>query len=156
MPNYNLQRFINAQDEYGSFKRALEEMKRGRKTGHWIWYVFPQLAGFGHSPMSKLYAISNIEEAKQYLENQTLYERLKEITNAVLSHRGGDIVRIMGSHIDALKLRSSMTLFWCASRQLNAEQQGDPIFYEVIKTFYGGTFDEKTVAMLNCQVKSEK
>lgn len=149
MPNYNLQRFINAQDEYNSYARALQEMKRGEKTGHWIWYVFPQLAGFGHSPMSKLYAISNIEEAKQYLANLTLYKRLKEITEAVLSHRGGDIVRIMGSYIDALKLRSSMTLFWCASRQMNPEQKGDPIFYDVIKTFYGGTFDEKTIAMLN-------
>ncbi len=86
--------------------------------------------------------------SKQYLQNPTLYSRLKEITEAVLSHRGGDIMHIMGSGIDAMKLRSSMTLFWCASRQLNPEQKGDPIFYDVIKTFYGGTFDEKTVAML--------
>ncbi|MCQ2245063.1 MAG: DUF1810 domain-containing protein [Bacteroidaceae bacterium] len=149
-PKYNLQRFINAQDEYNSYARALQEMKRGEKTGHWIWYIFPQL-GFGHSPMAKLYAISNIEEAKQYLANPILYKRLKEITEAVLSHRGGDIMRIMGSGIDALKLRSSMTLFWCASRQMNPEQKGDSIFYDVIKTFYGGTFDEKTIAMLNRQ-----
>lgn len=147
-PIYNLERFIDAQNEYGSYNRALEEMNRGRKTGHWIWYVFPQLAGFGYSPMSKLYAISNIDEAKQYLQNPILYKRLKDITEAVLSHRGGDIIRIMGGSIDAMKLRSSMTLFWCASRQLNEEKKGNPIFYDVINTFFGGTFDEKTVAKL--------
>ncbi|MCQ2255734.1 MAG: DUF1810 domain-containing protein [Bacteroidaceae bacterium] len=156
MSNYNLQRFINAQDNNNSYARALQEIRRGQKTGHWIWYIFPQLAGFGFSYMATTYAISNIEEAKQYLANPTLYKRLKEITEAVLSHRGGDIIRIMGSGIDAIKLRSSMTLFWCASRQLNEEQKGDPIFYDVIKTFYNGTFDDKTVAKLNSQMKSEK
>lgn len=148
---YNIERFINAQISYGSYDRALQEMKAGHKQGHWIWFVFPQLVDLGYSSMAKYYGIANIKEAMEYLQNETLHSRLREIISALLTHRGEDILYVMGGMTDALKLRSSMTLFWCASRQMNDQKQGDAVFKQVIDAFFFGTFDDKTLTILKKQ-----
>lgn len=124
---YDLNRFLDAQ-KY-SYEMALQEMRNGRKCGHWIWYIFPQRKGLGHSYNSKFYALDGIEEARAYLEHPVLGQRLREITNAVLSHAGKkDIDYIMGSDIDVLKLRSCMNLF-------NKVAPND-VFQEVLNAFY--------------------
>ena len=104
----SLNRFLEAQKIM--YETALEEIKKGEKESHWIWYIFPQLRGLGYSPKAYTYGIDGLEEAKAYLEHPVLSARLIEITEALLTHRGKDIEDIMGD-IDALKLRSSMTLF---------------------------------------------
>jgi uncharacterized protein (DUF1810 family) len=116
----NLERFVDAQDEGGQYEAALEEMRAGRKRGHWIWYVFPQIAGLGMSTMSRMYAIRDRDEAESYLRHPVLFPRLSEITAAVAAQlrKGVAIDDLMGSPIDATKLVSSMTLFrGIASRQ---------------------------------------
>ena len=92
------------------YATALQEMKDGQKRSHWIWYIFPQLRGLGNSSYSWIYGLADIDEAKAYLDHSVLGHRLREVTQAVLAHRGKDIISIMGSSIDVLKLRSSMTL----------------------------------------------
>lgn len=108
-----IERFLEAQDSsYSGYKRALNEMENGGKCSHWIWYIFPQIAGLGRSGMAQRYAITDIEEAKAYLEHPVLGKRLYEITNVVLSYPEDEKPRFfMGSSIDAIKLKSSMTLF---------------------------------------------
>ena len=138
-PFQQLERFVEAQKIYG-YESALEEMRRGRKRGHWIWFIFPQMKGLGYSTNAQFYGISSLEEAKAYLEHPVLGPRLREITSAVLSHKGKDIVEIMDSGIDAMKLRSSMTLFDLASP--------DDIFAEVLEAFYEGQRDAMTINLL--------
>jgi uncharacterized protein (DUF1810 family) len=109
-----LERFRQAQRNPGAgFEAALAEIQSGHKRGHWIWYVFPQLAGLGHSSMSQAYAIADAEEAAAYLRDATLSARLLAITAAVADHvRGGSpLATVMGSEVDAVKLVSSLTLF---------------------------------------------
>ena len=103
-----VERFLDGQ-RFG-YDTALAEMKQGEKRNHWIWYIFPQVKGLGHSPNAQYYGIKDLEEAKAYLQHPVLGPRLWEITRAVLSHKGKDIYDIMGSRIDAMKLKSSMTL----------------------------------------------
>lgn len=122
-----LQRFIEAQND--SYDQALKEIRNGRKLTHWIWYIFPQIKGLGFSYNSEYYGITSLQEAKDYLENELLRKRLFEITESLLMHKGKDIESIMGD-IDALKLKSSMTLFDAV--------QPDDIFGEVLDEFYGG------------------
>lgn len=122
-----LQRFIDAQAD--SYDTALQEIRNGRKTSHWIWYVFPQIKGLGFSYNAEYYGISSLQEAKDYLENTILRKRLFEITEALLQHKGENIECIMGD-IDALKLKSSMTLFDMV--------YPCSIFAEVLDEFYGG------------------
>jgi uncharacterized protein (DUF1810 family) len=111
MANYDLQRFIKAQEQsYDGYKQALSEIQQGRKTSHWIWYIFPQIKGLGHSYMSEFYGISGLEEAQEYMKNETLSTRLREITNALLAHSDKSADDILG-YIDAKKVKSSMTLF---------------------------------------------
>jgi uncharacterized protein (DUF1810 family) len=109
----DLERFIEAQDAGGQYDIAMQEMKAGRKRGHWIWYVFPQIAGLGMSSMSRLYAIRDAAEAEAYLRDATLLTRLSAITTLAAEQlkRGVPIETLMGSPIDAAKLVSSMTLF---------------------------------------------
>ena len=109
----NLERFVEAQDEVGQYEAALQEIKAGRKRGHWIWYVFPQIAGLGMSTMSRMYAIRDRNEAEAYLRHPVLFPRLSEMTAAVAAQlrNGVAIDDLMGSSIDATKLVSSMTLF---------------------------------------------
>src|SRR5580704_2338938 len=107
---YDLERFVAAQDAGGTYETALAELRRGRKTGHWIWFVFPQIAGLGSSPTSRRYAIASLDEARAYVVDPVLGARLRECAAAMLAHTGETANTILGG-IDALKLRSSMTLF---------------------------------------------
>lgn len=132
--NTGLQRFIEAQND--SYDQALKEIRNGRKLTHWIWYIFPQMKGLGFSYNSEYYGITSLQEAKDYLENELLRKRLFEITESLLMHKGKDIESIMGD-IDALKLKSSMTLF-------DAVQPGS-IFGEVLDEFYGGERCRRTL-----------
>lgn len=132
--NTGLQRFIEAQND--SYDQALKEIRNGRKLTHWIWYIFPQMKGLGFSYNSEYYGIASLQEARDYLENELLRKRLFEITESLLMHKGKDIESIMGD-IDALKLKSSMTLF-------DAVQPGS-IFGEVLDEFYGGERCRRTL-----------
>ena len=132
--NIGLQRFIEAQND--SYVQALKEIRNGRKLTHWIWYIFPQIKGLGFSYNSEYYGITSLQEARDYLENELLRKRLFEITESLLMHKGKDIESIMGD-IDALKLKSSMTLF-------DAVQPGS-IFGEVLDEFYGGERCRRTL-----------
>ena len=120
----SLERFHEAQaDPHAGYDTALAEMRRGRKTSHWIWYIFPQLAGLGCSAMAEKYAIRDLAEACDYLRDLLLRARYEEITAAVSDQlaRGLALEDLMGSRIDALKLVSSLTLF-CAAAQSPADQ----------------------------------
>lgn len=131
---FDLQRFIDMQQT--DYATALQEMKDGQKRSHWIWYIFPQLRGLGHSSYSWIYGLADTEEAKAYLDHPVLGPRLREVTQAVLTHRGKDIVSIMGSSIDALKLCSSMTLFDVVSP--------NDIFRHVLDEFFEGKGDRRS------------
>lgn len=133
---YDFSKFLKAQEWH--YKNALDEIKNGHKVSHWIWFIFPQLKSLGSSYNAQNYGIENLDEAKEYLKNETLRERLLEITQALLELESNDIEYIMGSHIDAVKLRSSMTLFHLA--EPNCE-----IFTKVIEKYFGGQLDSKTV-----------
>lgn len=132
--NTGLQRFIEAQND--SYDQALKEIINGRKLTHWIWYIFPQMKGLGFSYNSEYYGVTSLQEARDYLENELLRKRLFEITESLLMHKGKDIESIMGD-IDAMKLKSSMTLF-------DAVQPGS-IFGEVLDEFYGGERCRRTL-----------
>lgn len=132
--NTGLQRFIEAQND--SYDQALKEIRNGRKLTHWIWYIFPQMKGLGFSYNSEYYGITSLQEARDYLENELLRKRLFEITESLLMYKGKDIESIMGD-IDALKLKSSMTLF-------DAVQPGS-VFGEVLDEFYGGERCRRTL-----------
>ena len=141
MANYDLQRFITAQEQpYSGYQQALSEIQKGRKTGHWIWYIFPQMKGLGHSYMSNYYGISCLEEAQEYMSNEILSARLREITNALLSHKDKTSKEILGD-VDSWKVRSCMTLF-------DAVCPND-IFREVLNQFYGGKSCQRTLGKLN-------
>lgn len=122
-----LDRFLAAQDAaHEGYADALAEIRAGRKRGHWIWYVFPQLAGLGSSSMAQHYAIRDAAEAEAYLRDATLRGRLLEITNAVAAQlrSGTPLPLLMGSEIDARKLVSSMTLFGAIARRLSLADAG--------------------------------
>ena len=132
--SYDLQKFKDAQKK--DYETALMEVRCGRKRSHWIWYIFPQLRGLGYSPNAYTYGINGLEEAKAYLEHPVLSARLIEITEALLSHNVESIEDIMGD-IDALKLRSSMTLFALIS-------EDNSVFHQVLDCFYNSEMDELT------------
>ena len=135
MESDKLDKFLNAQE--ADYASALAEIRRGRKQGHWMWYIFPQISGLGMSSTSVYYAIENSEHASQYLQHPILGKRLIEISQAILSIEGKTANQILGSP-DDMKLRSSMTLF---SSVANA----DPVFQEVLDKYFGGVKDERTV-----------
>jgi uncharacterized protein (DUF1810 family) len=124
----DLERFVEAQDSGGAYQRAVAELLKGRKTSHWMWFIFPQIAGLGHSAMAKVYAISDLAEAKAYLAHPVLGPRMIECAEILAAHRGLSAEQIFGG-IDAMKLRSSMTLF--AHADPNAE-----VFKQVIDQYY--------------------
>jgi len=127
-PAPNVERFLEAQDRRPTgYASALAEIRSGGKQGHWIWYVFPQLAGLGGSAASVRYGIVDLPEARAYLQNETLRSRLLAITAAVAEQaRGGyPLSAVMGSSIDVMKLVSSLTLFAHVARQLHADEQLD-------------------------------
>jgi uncharacterized protein (DUF1810 family) len=136
----DLQRFVVAQDSGGTYERALAELRAGHKASHWMWFVFPQIAGLGQSEMSRRYAISDLEEARAYGDHPVLGPRLLECCQALLTHRDRSAEQILGG-IDAVKLRSSMTLF----------SRADPkaqVFGEVLERYFDGEADAATVARL--------
>ena len=137
---YGLQRFVMAQDAARSYDRAVGELRACRKTGHWMWYVFPQIAGLGQSPTSRMYAIRSLEEARAYLAHPELGARLAECAGILACHQGPTAEQIFGA-LDALKLRSSMTLFARAA-------PGEPLFGAVLDKYFGGTADPATDALL--------
>jgi len=126
----DLERFVTAQNSRGTYQHAVAELRNGRKTSHWMWFVFPQIAGLGRSATSRAYAISDLAEAKAYLAHPVLGPRLIECDEIVASNHGLTAEHIFGG-IDALKLRSSMTLFAHA----DPDQR---IFQQVIDQYYDG------------------
>lgn len=134
---HDLNRFISAQER--SYDAALREIKSGHKATHWMWYIFPQIAGLGFSSTARFYAISSMQEAKDYYAHPVLGKRLVEISEALLALDTSDAGAVMG-YPDDLKLRSSMTLFLAAS--------GDAVFQKVLDKFYSGKPDSKTLSIL--------
>ena len=136
----DLERFVRAQDSGGTYEQALAELRRGRKTTHWMWFVFPQVAGLGRSPMAQRYAIESLDEARAYLAHPVLGPRLLECAQAVLDSDPGSAEAIFGG-IDAVKLRSSMTLF------LRADPS-HPQFQGVLDAYFDGVPDAATDRLL--------
>lgn len=137
--NRSIERFVLAQED--SYENALYEIKQGRKSTHWIWYIFPQLSGLGKSDNSVAYAIYGLEEAQEYLAHPILSARLKEISEALLALDMTDPAEIFGD-IDAQKVHSSMTLFSLIS-------ESGSVFHKVLDKYYGGKLDENTLELLD-------
>lgn len=140
---YNLDKYIKAQEE--SYDGALREIRNGKKLGHWIWYIFPQLKGLGFSNTSYYYGISGIEEAIEYLNNDYLRSNLLEITKALLDLETNNPMEVLGFP-DNLKVNSCMTLFYYIDPSIT-------LFKDVIDKFYDGKFDDNTINILNAKVK---
>ena len=136
---YSLNRFLEAQENCYSI--ALQELQAGEKRSHWMWFIFPQLRGLGRSTMAHFYGIDGVEEAKAYLSHPILSARLDEASRALLMHRGKNVVQIMGQ-TDAMKLRSSMTLFALLSPD-------NSVYHQVLACFYQGCMDPLTQSMLS-------
>ena len=134
----SLDRFLEAQERI--YEIALKEIRNGEKESHWMWYIFPQLRGLGKSRMAYAYGINGLEEAKAYLAHPILSARLIEISEALLEHKDQDIEDILGD-IDAMKLRSSMTLFALISEE-------GSVFHQVLNCFYDGEMDELTKQLI--------
>jgi uncharacterized protein (DUF1810 family) len=134
----DLERFVAAQRTV--YPSVLEELRRGRKSGHWIWFIFPQIAGLGRSATSQAFAIRSLEEARAYLAHPTLGARLRECASIVAALEEVDAVEIFGP-LDAMKVRSSMTLFMRAAPD-------EPVFALVLDRFYDGLADDATDALL--------
>jgi uncharacterized protein (DUF1810 family) len=134
-----LDRFVVAQDPV--YATVVEELRQGRKASHWMWFVFPQIAGLGRSDMSRRYAIESLQEALEYLADPVLGPRLLECAGIVLATRGRTAVEIFGS-IDAIKLRSCMTLFHRAAPD-------ERVFKDVLDRYFGGVPDPATDALLS-------
>ena len=136
----DLDRFVAPQDAGGTYDGALAELRAGRKTGHWMWFVFPQVAGLGHSPPARHFALSGGAEARAYLAHPVLGPRLVAAARALADLPGSDPAAVLGP-VDALKLRSSMTLFARAD-------PAEPVFAAVLDRYYGGAEDEATLSRL--------
>ena len=140
---FDLTRFLTAHDEGSAYASALAELRSGRKRGHWMWFVFPQVAGLGHSPTSRFYAIPGLDEARDYLDHRVLGPRLLECANALRNLPGDDPSLVLGD-IDAQKLRSSMTLFEHAADR----DEERAVFRAVLKQYFNGDEDPETVSRL--------
>jgi uncharacterized protein (DUF1810 family) len=135
---FDLDRFVRAQE--GVHEVALAELRRGRKSSHWMWFVFPQLAGLGRSATAERYAVTGVDEARAYLAHPVLGPRLREVTDAAATAPASSAAALMGG-VDALKLRSSMTLF--------AAVAPDPApFRAVLERWWDGAEDDRTTALL--------
>ncbi|SDP75603.1 Uncharacterized protein, DUF1810 family [Arthrobacter sp. ok909] len=137
---YDLERFVTAQDSGGTYGQALAELRSGAKRSHWMWFVFPQLAGLGHSETARRYAISSLDEARAYYRHAVLGPRLVDVAAAVAAVQGRSAVQIFGG-IDARKLHSSMTLFLRAA-------PGESVFRDVLDRYYDGAPDSATDQLL--------
>jgi uncharacterized protein (DUF1810 family) len=140
----DLERFVAAQREV--YPTVLEELRRGRKGSHWIWFIFPQIAGLGRSATSQAFALQSLDEARAYLAHPILGPRLRECATIVAALEGRSAVEIFGS-LDALKVRSSMTLFLRAAPD-------EPVFRRVLERFYDGVSDGATDALLEASVSA--
>ena len=140
MTDSGLERFVRAQEDRGTYDRALRELGDGRKTGHWMWFVFPQVAGLGHSATARTYAVVDLAEARAYLSHDVLGSRLRVCCRALLALDGRSAGQVLGE-VDATKLRSSMTLFALADPD-------DALFAGVLDRFFAGEQDERTVRLL--------
>jgi len=139
MPDiYNLQRFLSAQERV--YDTVLAELRAGRKSSHWIWFIFPQIAGLGHSAMAQQFAIASLDEANAYLEHPVLGQRLRECTQLVLDVNGRSAEEIFGSP-DYLKFRSCMTLFMTAATD-------NTIFNAALDKYFDGQPDQLTLDIL--------
>ncbi|PAU67842.1 calpastatin [Bifidobacterium italicum] len=143
---YDLTRFVQAQESgigfgVGSYDMALREICAGRKSSHWIWYIFSQLGGLGKSEMSRRYALHGADEARAFLDHPVLGAHLREITQALLLVEERNPVIVMGSAIDARKLCSSMTLFAQVA-------EDETLFADVLDAYFDGRRDRRTLAML--------
>lgn len=137
---FDLARFVAAQDDDGTYERALKEVQNGRKVTHWMWFIYPQIAGLGSSPMARRYAISGLEEGRAYVTHPILGPRLRACAAASAAIEPGQIERAFGP-IDTVKLCSSMTLFELAD-------PADPVFKDVIERHFAGARDAATLARL--------
>jgi uncharacterized protein (DUF1810 family) len=133
---FDLQRFVTAQDTGGTYQRAVAELRAGRKSSHWMWFIFPQIAGLGYSPTSRRYAITSLAEARAYLAHPVLGPRLTECAAIVAGTRGRTAEQIFGG-IDATKLCSCVTLFRHAAPD-------EPVFGQVLDQYFGGVPDAAT------------
>ena len=133
-----MERFIEAQERH--YQLALTEVQAGKKQSHWVWYIFPQMRGLGRSYFAHMYGIRDREEAEEYLNQEVLGKRLREITAALLAHEERTAEEIFGN-LDAMKVKSCMTLFDII--------RPEDIFSEVLRRFYGNTRCEITIAMLS-------
>ena len=135
---YDLARFEEAQERH--FESAIEELERGRKSGHWIWFIFPQISGLGFSSLSRRYAIQSLDEARAYLQHPVLGQRLMRCVHLVLDVDGKSAVQILG-HVDALKFRSCLTLF-------DAACDDNGVFATALDQYFGGERDPLTLKAL--------
>jgi len=133
---HNLRRFVTAQDSGGTFDRALDELRRGDKSSHWMWFIFPQIAGLGRSPTARQYAISSVDEARAYLTHPVLGPRLVQCTVVLGEIQGRTAEQVLGT-VDAQKLRSSMTLFLRAATD-------EAVFQAVLDKYFDGAADVAT------------
>ncbi|GAA1822932.1 DUF1810 domain-containing protein [Microlunatus capsulatus] len=141
MTQDGLERFVRAQDEGGTYATALTELRSGRKVSHWMWFVFPQLAGLGRSSTARFFALGSLAEAEDYLAHPVLGPRLREAAGVVAARPGVPAEDLLGP-VDALKLRSSMTLFARAAPD-------EPVFRAVLDRCYGGRPDPATEQLLD-------
>ena len=136
---FDLKRFVDAQE--GTFNAALSELRAGEKRSHWMWFIFPQLAALGRSTTATFYGIRSINEARAYLAHPLLGPRYRQVVEAMISWAGKrEAVAILGS-IDAMKLRSSMTLFSIAA-------PNEPLFRQILDRYFAGAADEATLKLL--------
>jgi uncharacterized protein (DUF1810 family) len=140
----DLERFVTAQEPV--YAQVLTELRQGHKTSHWVWFIFPQISGLGHSPISEHFAIGSLEEARAYLTHPLLGPRLRECASTVLALKDRTAEGVLGP-IDARKLRSCMTLFHRAA-------PGEPVFSQVLDHWFAGTADPMTDARLEAAGRS--
>lgn len=145
MKSEGVSRFLDAQNQV--YLKALSEIEAGRKTTHWMWYIFPQIKGLGNSETANFYAIKDIDEAFEYLEHPVLGKHLVEISKAVLAINDKSAKEIFGFP-DDMKLHSSMTLF-------GQVENADPVFAEVLNKYFGGLFDSRTLRIIEKNVKDD-
>jgi uncharacterized protein (DUF1810 family) len=138
--SFDLARFVDAQDAGGSHESALAELRAGRKRGHWMWFVFPQVEGLGRSSTAQHFGVRGLAEARAYVAHPVLGPRLVAAARALVEQPSDDPIAVLGS-IDALKLRSSMTLF-------EAADPDEPVYAQVLDRFYGGERDSATLSRL--------
>lgn len=146
-PNFDLERFVRVQDQplhqETQYQRAVRELRGGRKTSHWMWFIFPQVFGLGSQPNSRLYGIKSVVEAEAYLAHPVLGPRLRASTEVVLESGEKDLSRLFGGDLDAMKFKSSMSLFAWVSRGTD-----DEFYLRVVVKLWGGSWDEKTLRII--------